>query len=378
MVRILKKKGGGTRFPILRLVQVVVVGILCVYVSVLLRGPMDVVASAPKNRERKAELVSDANKAPDANNNDGNQQKNILSGDATTTIAYAVSITGCGGDQTSLMDSAAVLKHSIHLTSIHGNMGGRYDYKMYAIYHPVAASCAQTLAPLGYELLERETPIKVSEIQGDFLRSKIEQNGCCGEKELIKLEAYTLTQHGASQFLVDGVTLFVHDVANEIEYFLTHYTFLPSLFLAAVVHLDLDVLVLQPIDALFDVITKGKSSDYDLSQFIKVQWPDKPFPDKVDAFLTRDYNMHPPGGKYPLVQGGFLVIRPDMKIYQEFVEIVKEGDYRQNGGWGGLVGRGYGGMTIQGLLPYFYDILHPDTFVELNHCVWNQMCINPR
>jgi hypothetical protein len=339
---------------------------------------MNAVTSAQKNPERKAELISDTNKAPDTNNNDGNQQKNDRSGDTATTIAYAVSITGCGGDQTSLMDSAAVLKHSIHLTSIHGNMGGRYDYKMYAIYHPVAASCAQTLAPLGYELLERETPIKVSEIQGEFLRSKIEQNGCCGEKELIKLEAYTLTQHGASPF-VDGATICMYDVATKIEYFFLHIaTSSHHCFLAAVVHLDLDVLVLQPIDSLFDAIIKGKSADYDPSQFIKVQWPDKPFPDKVDAFLTRDYNMHPPGGKYPLVQGGFLVIRPDMKIYQEFVEIVKKGDYRQNGGWGGLVGRGYGGMTIQGLLPYFYDILHPDSFVELNHCVWNQMCINPR
>ena len=87
------------------------------------------------------------------------------------------------------------MKHSIHLASIHGKIGGRYDYKMYAIYHPDGETCAAPLKDLGYELLKRNTPVAVSDIQGDFLRENIEKNGCCGEKELVKLEAYTLTQH---------------------------------------------------------------------------------------------------------------------------------------------------------------------------------------
>lgn len=78
------------------------------------------------------------------------------------------------------------------------------------------------------------------------------------------------------------------------------------------------------------------------------------------------------------VQGGFLVLRPDMEVYKEFVEIIRKGDFREGGGWGGKTGVFYGSMTFQGIIPYFYDVLHPDTAVELNHCVFNQMADNPR
>ena len=93
-------------------------------------------------------------------------------------IPFVVSMTNCGEDP--FMEGAAVLKYSIHQNSIYGS--GKYDYKMYAIYHPDAESCAKHLEDLGYELVERETPVKVEEIQGDFLRSRIEKNGCCGSK----------------------------------------------------------------------------------------------------------------------------------------------------------------------------------------------------
>lgn len=82
--------------------------------------------------------------------------------------------------------------------------------------------------------------------------------------------------------------------------------------------------------------------------------------------------------KYKPVQGGFLVLRPSMASYNEFVEIIREGDFREKGGWGGQVGPFYGSMTFQGLIPYFYDILHPNEAVELNRCIYNQMCDNPK
>jgi len=255
-------------------------------------------------------------------------------------IAYAVSVTGCGSDP--ITEGAAVLKHSIHRASIQ-NAGnddsvGRYDYKMYAIYHPNARSCAMPLEKLGYTLLERETPVAVKDIKGDFLRKKIVNNGCCGEKELIKLEAYTLTDH------------------------------------PIVVHLDLDTLVLKPMDALFDLMlgTRLDASGMD------IMWPDEPLPKQIDAYFTRDYNMVGPGTKYKPVQGGLLVLRPSMESYKEFVDIVREGDFRQGKGWGGKVGPFYGSMTFQGIIPYFYDVLHPGRTVELNRCIYNQMCDNPR
>jgi hypothetical protein len=94
---------------------------------------------------------------------------------ATQIIAYAVSITGCGSDP--LSEGAAVLKHAIHQSSIQGNAKARYDYRMYAIVHPDAVSCGMTLQELGYTVLKRDTPVAVKDIQGEYLRSKIEKNG---------------------------------------------------------------------------------------------------------------------------------------------------------------------------------------------------------
>lgn len=85
-----------------------------------------------------------------------------------------------------------------------------------------------------------------------------------------------------------------------------------------------------------------------------------------------------PTRKYKPVQGGFLVLRPSMDVYNEFVQIIKKGDFRQGSGWGGVMGVFYGSMTFQGLIPYYYDYLHPGQSVELNRCIYNQMADNPK
>ena len=48
-------------------------------------------------------------------------------------------------------------------------------------------------------------------------------------------------------------------------------------------------------------------------------------------------------------------MRPDMDVYNEYLSIVKKGDFRHGSGWGGQVGAFYGGMTIQGrLMPNYW------------------------
>lgn len=174
----------------------------------------------------------------------------------TTTIGVFISITACGSPL--LVDGAAVLKHSIYLTSVHGNLGGRYDYKFHAIYHPNAKECVQALEDLGYQLEERDTPVAVQDIQGEWLRTRIVNNGCCGEKELIKLEAYTFTQY------------------------------------RIVVHVDIDSIFLKPLDPLFDVMLDDsgelrKAAGNLLPNITRVRYPpDVPIPTKIDAFFTRD------------------------------------------------------------------------------------------
>ena len=271
------------------------------------------------------------------------------------TVAYAVSLTGCGSGL--LTDGAAVLKHSIHLSSIHNKESGSlYSYKMYAIVHPSALSCSNQLSDAGYLILERDTPVPVSEIKGDYLRENVVNNGCCGEKEFIKLHAYTLLDH------------------------------------PVVVHLDLDTLVLRPMDELFDAmleqdnmkLTEDKlfnsviyhQGKLDGTAVFTSKTPT--LPPRVEAFFTRDYNMKPSQKKTALVQGGFLVLRPSLETFREFQSLIRKGDFTNGGGWGGKGYSGYGAMTFQGIIPYFYDVIHPNTAIELNRCIYNQMCDNPR
>lgn len=136
--------------------------------------------------------------------------------------------------------------------------------------------------------MERDLPLRIEEIEGAFLREKIAKNGCCGASELLKLYAWLLTEYHR------------------------------------VVHLDMDSLVLQPMDELYDR-------------------------DGVDFIYTCDYGMMTPGSKACPVQGGFFVLRPDPQIYAALVDVVREGDFREGSAWGGSgIGWFWGGMTIQG------------------------------
>jgi len=262
------------------------------------------------------------------------------------TVGYAISITGCPKDgSTTLIDGAAVLRHSIHLNSVRASPSSRYDYRMYAIVHPEASHCAHTLRQIGYEILLRDIPVPLDEIQGDNLRERLPKNGCCGEKEYIKLWAYSLVQH------------------------------------PVIVHLDVDTVLLRPMDVLFDTMLQPPpaSSARGTLRAIDAMWPDRPLPPVISAYFTRDYNMVKPSKPHVGVQGGFLVLRPSLDALALYTDTIRTGDFRREGGWGGTEhGTFYGGMTFQGIVPYFYDELRPGTAVELNRCVWNQMADNPR
>ena len=279
------------------------------------------------------------------------------------TIGYAVSITSCSDDQ-ALLDAAAVLKHSIHMNSIQTPMESslnpteaqsKYNYEMVAIIHPDAIDCiASDLDGLGYHIYKQDIPVPVKDIKGNYLREKVSQNGCCGEKEFIKLWAYGLLQY------------------------------------PIIVHLDLDTVVLKPMDPLFDAMLSSSSSssiNVDTSESqqndnnIARMWSEKPLPSDIQAYFTRDYNMANPSNRKKKIgiQGGFLVVKPNSSRLDELKEIIKTGDFRPGTGWGGLgFGPFYGAMTFQGIIPYFYDAIHPDTAVELNRCIYNNMADNPR
>jgi hypothetical protein len=164
------------------------------------------------------------------------------------TIAYAVSITGCPTDKrTSLVDGAAVVHQSIRLASRHS----KYGYKMLAFVHPDAQDCAEFLSNLGYEILIRDTPFNETQIQNPDL-VKAQGNSCCGTKEYLKLYSYV-----------------------QFDY-------------PVVVHLDLDCLVLKPMDDVFDLML---DPSFDRTRIPSMWLKPEEMPEKVDFVFTRDYGM---------------------------------------------------------------------------------------
>jgi len=215
---------------------------------------------------------------------------------------------------------------------------------MYAIVHPSCEQHAQVLQRLGYEIMVRDHPVKKEDIKGEWLRNHIEAENCCGSAEFIKLYAYHLKNHPIA------------------------------------VHWDMDVAILHPLDDLYDVMIFPPSDPRNKAarERIERQHPEEKWPEVVDAFLTRDVTSAMPWEERTAVQGGFLVARPDVAVFDAYINFIKEGNYiggRGDGtGWAGL---GYGGfqgaMAYQGVVAYYYDQLRPNTAVELNVCRWNQV-----
>jgi hypothetical protein len=194
------------------------------------------------------------------------------------------------------------------------------------------------LEDAGFTVLVRDQPVEKRDIQGEFLRKHIHKEWCCGAAEFIKLYAYQLTDH------------------------------------PIVVHVDIDFIFKEPLDDLFDAMLYN---DKAAQNRIPLERPQDPWPEKVDAFMTRDWGQVMPG-RQALFQAGFIVLRPDTTVFDLIVDVVKKGDYvegfsRQNG-WGG---KGYGGlvgsMAAQGLIAYIYDVHFPDKWMELNQCRYNHM-----
>ncbi len=61
------------------------------------------------------------------------------------------------------------------------------------------------------------------------------------------------------------------------------------------------------------------------------------------------------------------MVRPSVERFKELQAIIRKGDHRSGSGWGGSnIGNFWGGQTIQGIVPYFYHVLHPGDALELN------------
>eukprot|EP00854_Cymbomonas_tetramitiformis_P028827 gene28827-35800_t len=202
------------------------------------------------------------------------------------------------------MDGCAIVGYGI----LHSHIESKYDIDLYAFVSPEAKRMQPILRELGYTVLERAVPVKVEELVNPTYREKAPTSGCCGLRELLKLEALTLTQY------------------------------------RKVLCLDMDSLPTQPLDELWDL--------------------DKPI------IHTRD------GHEREFLQGGFIMFQPDLKAYKALLHVIRMGDFRYDGsGWeGSRIGFNYGGETIQGVVPFFFQKKMPtNSSLIVDMCVYNNM-----
>ncbi|EJK68347.1 hypothetical protein THAOC_10480 [Thalassiosira oceanica] len=323
-------------------------------------------------------------------------------------IAYVTTLTKCGPKHRGGLDGAAVLLHSIRRNSFgwtpekveeieageeafngrprHGGRGGRYRHRAYVIVDPAASpdnpnksgECARFLRRVGYRggyVASRrpETgPTARRPGEGpDHLRLMMSDDGCCGYTELLKLHVYGMVGHPLA------------------------------------VHLDFDSLLLRPMDDLFDAMLGTAGSPDEARE--KVRLASLPKSKSVDfsvpigAAFTRDYNsVVRPSPTAPVgYQGGFLVVRPDPSVLDDYRDILLRGEFMlgPRKGWESAHGGFYGDVTFQGILPYYYETYAPGrgaerrraevsggdekaairhNEAELDRCVYNQMADNPR
>eukprot|EP00540_Astrosyne_radiata_P017524 CAMPEP_0116840730 /NCGR_PEP_ID=MMETSP0418-20121206/10527_1 /TAXON_ID=1158023 /ORGANISM="Astrosyne radiata, Strain 13vi08-1A" /LENGTH=353 /DNA_ID=CAMNT_0004471069 /DNA_START=21 /DNA_END=1083 /DNA_ORIENTATION=- len=226
-------------------------------------------------------------------------------GDKRPRVAYAISITKC---HWSVLEGAAVLGHSID------------------------SECEDSLTFLGYRVFVLDVPLgNVSEA---VLR-KLEDGGCCGTKEYLKLYTYALE---------------LEDVA---------------------IHLDTDTLVLQELDDIFGLFTGSG----DVQRHTVPTEANKTLPSRINFLFTRDYlaasRLTRDTSKWG-IQGGMMVLRPNRTKLSEILGVIQKGNYSYAGGWAETkIGGFWGAAQIQGLLSYIY---HNDpTAVELDRCIYNNM-----
>eukprot|EP00520_Triparma_pacifica_P004819 CAMPEP_0118634170 /NCGR_PEP_ID=MMETSP0785-20121206/1394_1 /TAXON_ID=91992 /ORGANISM="Bolidomonas pacifica, Strain CCMP 1866" /LENGTH=276 /DNA_ID=CAMNT_0006525107 /DNA_START=57 /DNA_END=884 /DNA_ORIENTATION=- len=180
-------------------------------------------------------------------------------------ISTAITITSCPSDGstshdsavTGISDGASVLKHSVTRNMKGTDYGGNLEFVAFVHVGAKGSKCEDALRWAGWKVKHVETPIKVEEIRTKMLKERISINGCCGEIELIKFHAYTLTDS-------DAVLL-----------------------------MDIDSILLKPITPLLQTLLTTPT---------------------LEAMYTKDWGMVAPGKKAG-AQGGFLLLKPSLTTF---------------------------------------------------------------
>lgn len=266
----------------------------------------------------------------------------------TIKIAYAITISKCDSLQNSALQSAPLLAHHVRAMSHRQGSSGRssvskYDHQLYAFASKtqVLSVCVDMLERFGYTVLLLDIPISEERITNQFYKDKLLSNGCCGAHEFLKLYAYTLTNY------------------------------------PVVIHLDLDTMLLQPLEDVIDFFVHP--ADETLAK-LQIMRPPSGSAGTIQAMFTRDYHQAVAGFKKIVpysnvpIQGGFFAVRPNMTVYNELIDIIHQANYTDLG-WGGVMNsvECWGDPQIQGLLGYYYSFVERTQGLELHNCYYNNI-----
>lgn len=157
----------------------------------------------------------------------------------------------------------------------------------------------------GFEVVVRDTPFNIMDIQDKNLIMSMNKAWCCGSAEFIKLYAYLLPH-------------------------------------PLVVHLDVDFMFTGHMDEVFDAMLYEKDSPEGKTAREKIprerDWD--PWPDKIEAAMTRDWGQVIPGRKAGY-QAGFVVVRPSQEVFDQIIHTILTtnyvDDFSRSNGWGGKV-----------------------------------------
>jgi len=211
-----------------------------------------------------------------------------------------------------------------------------HDYTMYAIVHPDAVQCTDSLGgtydlvkvleDLNYQVKIWGPPIMKPEITDTYLRENVDIDAHFSDYNI--LNAYRLTSH---------------QVAVVVSF---------------------DTFILSNVDDVYNTMISGTPSvGLQLDQYSPPEFPTNPI-----AMYTRDY-YHDSPDYYNPVSLDFLAIKPNLATFNTLVWLLKNTPYVPDLGWGGNGVHFPGGMGPKGLLTYW--ILAQQNSVGLDYCIYN-------
>lgn len=207
------------------------------------------------------------------------------------------------------VDYAVPLYESVRSNFQHSRYNMEYLAFVYAGVDNLMI-CVERLELIGYKVMVKDFPVRWEELPGGEYKKKVHNlaGGGLGLTELLKLYAYTMLEYHR------------------------------------VVIMDLDLIVAQNFDELFDLDSSKLSA--------------------VGVWGNWDAEM---------VQGGFICVKPDLQVYKELLDIIRSANFKFDGsGWNNSHwGNTYGGETVSGVLPYYYRMKRPAGMIHINNCIYD-------